>query len=155
MTPSEAEATVTAAMRQPNSGDWGYFTRDVGLSTVGMFRWFSSRADMLATLATAELSFGDEPEQEYLQAMSALLIEGGAVELSDSVRARVNEIADGMFHLEWWGTFEALCGATNPDWWVAGVRESFRELDEGDEGAAPISGDEQGDFAAFVQEYGF
>ena len=140
-----------AMERDPRESRYGYFSGGTfALDGVRVFMWFDNASDLLDHLCNCDpLVHGmdtDEAEHFSRQVQNAV---SQPFELSESNRAKVNEIAREFLCIEWWGTFDDLLKGDNG--LASETRRGFRD-GESDE---PIQPSDVTNFTEYLSQYGF
>lgn len=121
------------------------------LDTVRVFCWFRSRDDLAYFLKEVQpviYEFEDEDVGPYQAEIKPLLQTISRDELTESLRARLNETVSDIYCVDWWGTLEELQqGKTEFSRQIIG---RFRD-DENN--VTPIENEEIDDFLEFLITY--
>jgi hypothetical protein len=139
----------------PQHAPYGVRTSDPWAAGLSLFFFYGTPEERTAALldhhAFADTADADhEPQQAWAETRGRL---EQALARDDDAES-LNHLTKDAFGVEWIGTFEDLCSAT--DEYAAELRNEFRELDsdECEFDDSPITPDERGAFAEFVLEHG-
>jgi hypothetical protein len=147
-----------AFMNQANQADprthpMGYFCGD---QSAKVFLWFKDTNELTDALLYGEpaiYDFADNPQElsDYQNKITPILEGIRRDGLNEDRMQQLNDLTQGTYTVEWWGSFETLTSAQGE--FAADLINEFRDLDS-DTTPAPISPSELDEFIEFISTYG-
>lgn len=167
---AQEETRWLASERSPLEYPWGYRGGSSFVLAAGprVFQWFKSPHEMLTWIAKVEpliWELGPEDTQKVSTACGDALqrLEAASGQIDEEIFQMAVDSLRSVMDVEWWGHFRDLCEGDSG--LPVEIRREFRgeegEEDEelenvvADLGAAPLSAEEQEEFAEFIREWGF
>ena len=147
-----------AFMNQANQADprthpMGYFCGD---QSAKVFLWFKDTNELTDALLYGEpaiYDFADNPQElsDYQNKITPILEGIRRDGLNEDRMQQLNDLTQGTYGVEWWGSFETLTSAQGE--FAADLINEFRDLDS-DTTPAPIGPSELDEFIEFISTYG-
>jgi hypothetical protein len=159
------EVNTEVQSREPQPGDWGFFScldRPACCGGgVGGFSWFDDQQAMYAFIhdyfawAPVILDGPTERNETFGPDVQALFDDESLVADESRLREAFNEVFTGEFQIRWWGPFSGLLEDAGE--LPSEVRASFWQEHAGEDDEAqrkPIPGDIVPEFVEFIRYYG-